>query len=61
VGLRKIFGTKRQEVMGGWREMCNEEAKSPDMRTDEMGRTCSKQGANEYKIFVRNSAEYRPF
>jgi len=36
--------------MGGWREMCNEEANSPDMRTDEMGTTCSKQGANEYKI-----------
>jgi hypothetical protein len=61
VRLGKIFGSKRQEVMGGWREMCSEEANSPAMRTDEMGRTCSKQGAYEYKIFVRNSAGYRPF
>jgi len=47
--------------MGGWRETCNEEANSPDMRTDEIGRTCGKQGAKEYKISVRNSAGYRPF
>jgi hypothetical protein len=26
-----------------------------------MDSTCSKQGANAYKIFVRNSAGYRPF
>lgn len=47
VGLREISATKRKEVMGGWREMCNKEANLPDMRTDEMRRTCSKQGANE--------------
>jgi len=56
-----MFGTKRQEVMGGRRETCNEEANSRDMRTDEMGRSYSMKGANEYKIFVRNSAGYRPF
>jgi hypothetical protein len=23
--LRRIFGTKREEVVGGWRRLCNEE------------------------------------
>jgi hypothetical protein len=44
--------------MGGWRKMSNEKARhlyySSDLSVDEMGRTCSKQGRIEYKIFCRN-------
>jgi hypothetical protein len=36
--LRKIFGLKRDEVMGGWRKLHTEELK------DKMGRACSMHG-----------------
>jgi hypothetical protein len=36
--LRRIYGTKRDEVTGGWRKRHNE---------DEMGRTCSMNGGED--------------
>lgn len=62
VGLRKNIWNQETGSNGRLeRETCNEEANSRNMRTDEMGRTCTKKGANKYKMFVRNSAGYRPF
>jgi hypothetical protein len=51
--LRRMFGPKRDEVMGDWRKLHNEELHnldSPDMirmfqvKEDEMGRACSRNG-----------------
>jgi hypothetical protein len=41
--LRRIFGPKRDEVMGDWRKLHNEELH----KVDEMGRTCSTNGGEE--------------
>jgi hypothetical protein len=59
VGLKNIWNQETGSNGRLEREMCNEEGNSPAMRTDEIGNTCSKQGANEYKLFVRNFAGYR--
>jgi hypothetical protein len=50
--LRRIFGSKRDEIMGGWRKMHNEELYnlySSNITRDkvkeyEMGMTCSTHG-----------------
>jgi hypothetical protein len=52
----RIFGPKRDEVTGGWRELHNEELhnlysspsiKSDLVKEDEMGRACSTNGGEE--------------
>jgi hypothetical protein len=54
--LRRIFGPKRDEVMGDWRKLHNEELHnlycSPNITRmmkikDEMGRVCSTNGGEE--------------
>jgi hypothetical protein len=62
--LNRIFGPKRDEVIGGWRKMHNEELPnlhcSPSiMRIIEMGRTCSMHGEkrNSYRILVGKQGE----
>jgi hypothetical protein len=56
--LRRIFGSKRNEVTGGWRKLHNEEFhnlySSPStynyndqVKEDEMGRACSINGGEE--------------
>jgi hypothetical protein len=59
--LRRIFGPRRDEVTGGWRELHNEELQnlysSPSImndqvKEDEMGRECSTNGEK------RNAIEY---
>jgi hypothetical protein len=48
--LRRIFGPKREEVLGGWKRLHNEEIHnlyaSPNIisKEDEMGRTCGMHG-----------------
>jgi hypothetical protein len=51
--LRRIFGSKRDEVMGGWRKLYDEELHNlyslPSIirledEEDEMGRACSTNG-----------------
>jgi hypothetical protein len=49
--LRRIFGPKRDEIIGGWRKLRNEEIKkiysSPnknDEIKDEMARRCNTHG-----------------
>jgi hypothetical protein len=53
--LSRIFGTKRDEVTGGWRKLHNGELdnfySSPNIITvkeDEMGRACSTHGREEF-------------
>jgi hypothetical protein len=51
--LRRIFGTKRDEVTGAWKKLHNEELhnlySSPNqVKEDEMDRACSTNGA-QYK------------
>jgi hypothetical protein len=55
--LRKISGPKRDEVIGGWRELRNEElvlfAKyncNYQVKEDEIGRACSTNGGAEERI-----------
>jgi hypothetical protein len=60
--LRKIFGPKRDELIGGWRKLHYEELhnlySSPgtiikyndQVKEDEMGRTCSTNGEEEERI-----------
>jgi hypothetical protein len=46
--LRRIFGPKRDEVIGGWRKLHNEELHnlySSQVKEDEMGGACSTNGA----------------
>jgi hypothetical protein len=60
--LRKIFGPKRDEVIGGWRKLNNEElhklygsqSKIRMIESRRMGRACSTHGENRnaYKILV---------
>jgi hypothetical protein len=52
--VRKIFGPKRDEMMGDWRNLHNEELHnlySPNIirmiKEDEMGRACSTNGGDE--------------
>jgi hypothetical protein len=53
--LRRIFGPKWDEVIGGWRKLHNEELhnlySSPSIirmiKEDEMGRACSTNGGEE--------------
>jgi hypothetical protein len=51
--LRRIFGPKRDEATGGWRQLHNEEfhnSYSPPSRMikeDEIGRACSTNGGEE--------------
>jgi hypothetical protein len=54
--LRKIFGHKMEEVVGGWRRLHNVElhnlytsphVKGDHTKQDEMGGTCSTYGRNE--------------
>jgi hypothetical protein len=56
--VRRIFGPKRIEVIGGWRKLHNEEFHnlygSPIIikiiKEDEMGRVCSTHGGGEEYI-----------
>jgi hypothetical protein len=58
--LRRIFGLKRDEVMGEWRKLHNEELRdlysSPSIikiiqvEEDEMGRPCSTNGGEEERV-----------
>jgi hypothetical protein len=49
--LRKIFGTKEEEVAGGWRILHNEELHnvyvSPKIKKDGVDGSCSTHGRNE--------------
>jgi hypothetical protein len=57
--LRRIFGPKRDEVMGGWRKLHIEELhdlySSPSIiriikwRGNEVGRTCGTNGGEEVR------------
>jgi hypothetical protein len=56
--LRRIFGPKRDEVMGGWRKLQNEELQnlysSPSIiriiiKEGEMGRACSMNGKESHE------------
>jgi hypothetical protein len=68
--LRRIFGLKRDEVMGGWRKPHKEELHnlyaSPSIirmiKDDEMCRECSTNGEerNAYRILVGNPEGKRP-
>jgi hypothetical protein len=59
--MRRIFGPKRDEMVGGWRKLHNEERhnlySSPNITTmlkakeDEMGRKCSTYGGKEDCIY----------
>jgi hypothetical protein len=54
--LRSIFGPKRNNVIGGWRKLLNEEHhnlyflpnKNDQIKEDEMGGTCSTNGEEEW-------------
>jgi hypothetical protein len=58
--LRRIFGLKRDELMGGWRKLHNEELhnlyslpeynQNYEVKEDEMGRACSMHGGDEKSI-----------
>jgi hypothetical protein len=55
--LRRIFGPKRDEVMGEWRKFHNEELhnlySSPDIRqvkANEAGGTCGTHGRGEKSV-----------
>jgi hypothetical protein len=57
--LRRLFGSKRDEVKGEWRKLHNEELRdlysSPSIiriikLDDEMGRSCSTNGGEEERI-----------
>jgi hypothetical protein len=60
--LRRIFGSKREEVAGGWRRLHNEELSQlvrfvkwfngHQAKEDEMGGTCSTHG--KYEKCVQN-------
>jgi hypothetical protein len=43
--LRRIFGTKRETVTGGWRKLHNEELHN-QIKEDEMGEACRRHGRN---------------
>jgi hypothetical protein len=68
--FRRIFGPKRDEVTGGWRELHNEELHnlycSPGIitmiKSKSMSGACSKNGEkrNACKILVRKSEGKRP-
>jgi hypothetical protein len=70
--LRRIFGSKRDEVIGGWRKLHNEELhnlySSPStirmfqVKKDEMVRECSTHGEkkNAYRISVGKPEGKRP-
>jgi hypothetical protein len=55
--LRRIFGPKRNEVIGGWRKLHNEELhklysspsiiQNDEVKKDEMGGACSTTGVEE--------------
>jgi hypothetical protein len=49
--LRRIFGPKRDEVMGGWRKLHYEELHNlysyDQVKEDEMDRACSTNGGEE--------------
>jgi hypothetical protein len=68
--LRKIFGPKRDEVIGGRRKVHDEELQNLNssqsifrMIKDEMGRACSTNGEkrNAYRILVGKPEGKRPF
>jgi hypothetical protein len=50
--LKRILGPKRDEVIGGWRKLHNEGLhnlySSPNVKENEMGRTCSTHGEKKY-------------
>jgi hypothetical protein len=56
--LRRIFGPKRDEVMGEWRKLHNEELhnlySSPDIvrqvKANEVGGACSTYGSGEKSV-----------
>jgi hypothetical protein len=68
--LKRIFGWKRDEVAGGWRELHNEElynsCSSPSIirmiKEDEMGRARNTNGEkrNVYRILVGEPEGKRP-
>jgi hypothetical protein len=50
--LRRLFGQNRDEMMGGWRKLHNEELRnlysSPNIiKEDEIGRVCRTSGGGE--------------
>jgi hypothetical protein len=44
--LRRIFGPKRDEVVGGWRKLHNEELHD-QVKEDSMGGACSTNGGEK--------------
>jgi hypothetical protein len=69
--LRRIFGPKMEEVVGGWRRLHNEELHNlyasayiislDEVKEDEMGGHVAHMGEmrNAYKILVRKPEEKR--
>jgi hypothetical protein len=45
--LRRIFGPKRDEIIGGWRNLHSEELQVKEI---EMGRSCSTHESKEERI-----------
>jgi hypothetical protein len=69
VVLRRIFGPKRNEVVGGWRKLHNEELHNfsyPSiirmLKGDEMGRVCSMIGEKKkvYRVLLGEPEGKRP-
>jgi hypothetical protein len=67
--LRRVFGPKRDEVMGWWRKLYNEELhtlysppSSGKVKEEEMGRACIEMGEkrNVYRILLRKPEGKRP-
>jgi hypothetical protein len=53
IWLRKIFGPKRDEVIGEWRKLHNEELNDlycDKIKKNEMGGACSANGGGERRV-----------
>jgi hypothetical protein len=70
--LRRIFGQKGDEILGGWRKLHNEELhnfvffgkynQNNKIKEDEMVSSCSTHGEkrNEYRVLLRKPERRRP-
>jgi hypothetical protein len=56
--LRRIFGLKMDDVMGGWRKLQTKEVHNYQDEEDEVGGACGVNGA--YRILIEKSEGKRP-